>query len=558
MVDNWEIEWNDSMLKHGKEDGTVEFIINKGGNLSDINYVFFGVEDNTWEPLIKAIAERDNSHPDIIRKQPAFSQNFTNDQLMAQGGGQNFSQNLQGIGAGQRLSEAQATGQPYRGQMRDYAVSGQPMMAAGTALRNVASLGGLIKPGVRQRMKDRFATARQLPGAFRDYRRASSERDNQAARRTRLEGALADTEQRRQQAMRRYVPGSQGYDENMLAFEGEQNRRLARDFNIDPMDDEEGNQLTTQQAIDRQIADITAGAKKPMQGRFDRARQMRDRKRAQDAGVAFRPDMMRGAEEEPAVEEEESLEEMQPGTQEQEESALTDTDPGPTGIDLNFGTPPATEEPPAPQAGPPTPVEPEAPAEPAAPTPSKADEAAKLFDKVQENKRKRMAMEGGGGETAMATEADGGQLGRIRDYLTSKEGREKGQYYGQRTIGEKGSQSGLAQRMMDAGFDPADTAMKITQEMLDGFGLNPKSRQGKYFMQTLQADPRFQQAIAAGDTEGAKDIAEEKTKGMKLNFGEPTEQEDDEGGMSEGGAFKMSSDKHQAAWDSLLKGFKIR
>jgi len=68
MVENWEIEWNSSMLEHGRDLGTMEFIFAKGGTVTDMNYVMFDVQDNTWEPLIKAVAERDNSHPDIIRK----------------------------------------------------------------------------------------------------------------------------------------------------------------------------------------------------------------------------------------------------------------------------------------------------------------------------------------------------------------------------------------------------------------------------------------------------------------------------------------------------------
>ena len=150
---------------------------------------------------------------------------------------------------------------------------------------------------------------------------------------------------------------------------------------------------------------------------------------------------------------------------------------------------------------------------------------------------------------------------RIRDFLTQQEGREKGQFYGAKTIGEKGSQAELPQRMMDAGFDPANTAMKITQEMIDAMGFSSRSKQGRYFTQQLQADPRFQQAIAVGDEEKAKDIAEDTAK-KTLNFGgateTPNEDEEDEGGMSEGGAFSLSSDKHEASWDSLLKGLNIR
>ena len=76
MVENWELEWNSSMIQHGRDLGTMNFIFAKGGDLSDMNYVLFDVQDNSWEPLIKAVAERDNSHPDIIRKnaEPFFVQ----------------------------------------------------------------------------------------------------------------------------------------------------------------------------------------------------------------------------------------------------------------------------------------------------------------------------------------------------------------------------------------------------------------------------------------------------------------------------------------------------
>ena len=73
MVETWEIEWNSSMIEHGRDLGTMEFIFAKGGTVADMNYVMFDVQNNSWEPLIKAVAERDNSHPDIIRKNVPIS-----------------------------------------------------------------------------------------------------------------------------------------------------------------------------------------------------------------------------------------------------------------------------------------------------------------------------------------------------------------------------------------------------------------------------------------------------------------------------------------------------
>ena len=72
MVEIWEIEWNSSMMEHGRDAGTMEYIFAKGGTLRDFNYVLLNQNDDTWEPLIKAVAERDNSHPDIIRKQAPY------------------------------------------------------------------------------------------------------------------------------------------------------------------------------------------------------------------------------------------------------------------------------------------------------------------------------------------------------------------------------------------------------------------------------------------------------------------------------------------------------
>ena len=47
MHNEWEIEWNSSMLKHGQDLGTVEFMISKGANTSDINYVLFNTSDDS-------------------------------------------------------------------------------------------------------------------------------------------------------------------------------------------------------------------------------------------------------------------------------------------------------------------------------------------------------------------------------------------------------------------------------------------------------------------------------------------------------------------------------
>ena len=129
-------------------------------------------------------------------------------------------------------------------------------------------------------------------------------------------------------------------------------------------------------------------------------------------------------------------------------------------------------------------------------------------------------------------------MSRIRQFLTDKEGREAGQFYGQKTIGPKGSQAELPQRMMDAGFDPEGEG-DITDEMIEQMGFS-NSRQGRYFKQKLMANPRYKAAVAAGDKEEAQQIAQEEVL--------PTLPID----------MELSEDKHQQDWDYLMKQMNLR
>jgi len=520
MVENWEIEWNDSMLRHGQDMGTVEFLIAKGGNLSDINYVLYGVQEDSWEPVIKAVAKRDNSHPDIIRKEVGtYGMPTPTFQPAVQAGGTAVAPNpraakqavrAQRVGqAGDRVSDAEMAGN--RASARDYRHAGLYGSAVRQKMSDVFGGGGQTgEPGMARRMGQ---TMRHLPRAFMQNLRANADARDAQARRTRLEGGLASAEGARQQARDQYVEGSQGFSENMQQFAGRQNRDLARDFKLDIPTDKDGNPtMTAEDAMRAEIKRIGEGATEARPGVLDRARQMAETRRAQKRGDAFRPDRVAEQPEEPMP---------SAPSPEVAERENADAPPKPETLDvgeinipdeIDFGQPqPEENAPPPTQAGPPTPVS---------------------------------------AETATATEADDGRMQRIRNYLTQKEGREKGQFYGEKTIGEKGSQEGLPQRMFDAGFDPDNAEMQITQAMLDAFGLNPNSRQGRYFMQQLQADPRFQQAVAAGDEEKAKDIAEEKA--VKLDVGDIS--------VGDSDAFDLaaSEDKHQASWDSLLKGLNIR
>ena len=148
MVELWEVEWNSSMLKHGRDNGTMEFIFAKGGTLTDLNYVMFGAHDDTWEPLIKAVAERDNSHPDIIRKQaqdPLFGvnpQTFAGAVPMSVGGVttavQNPRQARQMAGAA-RVAAAQGRLDAGGNRGRDMAATGQRMRGLVQGIRNIGA-----------------------------------------------------------------------------------------------------------------------------------------------------------------------------------------------------------------------------------------------------------------------------------------------------------------------------------------------------------------------------------------------------------------------------------
>ena len=516
MVENWEIEWNDSMLRHGQDMGTVEFLIAKGGNLSDINYVLYGVQEDSWEPVIKAVAKRDNSHPDIIRKEVGtYGMPTPTFQPAVQAGGTSVAPNpraakqavrAQRVGqAGQRVSDAEMAGN--RASARDYRHAGLYGSAIGQKMSDMFGGGGQTgEPGMARRMGQ---TMRELPRAFVQHRRASADARESEARRRRLEGGLSTAEGERQQARDRYVEGSQGFSENMQQFAGQQNRNLARDFNVEIPKDADGNPtMTAEDAMRAEIKRIGEGATQARPGMFDRARQMAERRRAQKRGDAFRPDQVVEQTEQPMPE---------APSEAAAERERADAPVEPETLDVgNITMPEEPEEPeasapPATQAVPPTP----APA-----------------------------------ETATATESEDPRMRGIRNYLTSKEGRKARQYYGEKTIGPKGSQAELPQRMFDAGFDPENAEMKITQEMLDAFQLNPKSPQGRFFLQSLKNDSRFQQAVAAGDEEKAKKVAEEKAE--KLDVGDISVDGDD--------AFSInaSEDKHQASWDSLLKGLNIR
>ena len=189
MVETWEIEWNSSMIEHGVDLGTMEFIFAKGGNLSDVNYVMLNQHDDTWEPLIKAVAERDNSHPDIIRKnvdpqqpygvnpqfRPAIPMNVAGTNTAVQSarqarrllGAQRTLDSQEALNQGQRtVGNLARTGQYGQAAGRAVAQAGRGIAEGAKGIgRGVAGAGRFIgsKAGQAGRfLADKFPGARSL------------------------------------------------------------------------------------------------------------------------------------------------------------------------------------------------------------------------------------------------------------------------------------------------------------------------------------------------------------------------------------------------------------
>jgi len=603
MVENWELEWNSSMIEHGRDLGTMNFIFAKGGDLSDMNYVLFDVQDNSWEPLIKAVAERDNSHPDIIRKnaEPFFMQQ-----------GQRPAQQFMGTGvASPRQANKVFNTAQRMSNLANYAndptamnalragkygtAAGKGLMAgakglyqgAGKLKEGAMNMGGralqaVKESGMGQRMKNFMGGAgramsdlRHLPAAAKQsYKNYVGGREDEA-RRSLLESGLGRGQRELQDAEGRYVPGSQDFDSNMERARAGTSQGLARDYNVTPQLHTRGKNKgkpkeSVEDAMRREVADI--GLRRTGQMRDDkgnvvdrpieeregmfagmrrRGDERREANRAQREGDAFAPSNI--VPEQPAMPE-----------------APTDTE-RPVQEPLTFDEPqqPAMPEAPSPEAEAaaradapaPEPVqepltfdEPETAAPPdtgvVAPQPSqKATDAMAMFDKVQENKRKRMAMEGGGGEpTATVTEPTRGQQ-FATDAQMNLSGRRGADVSG-------GIDEMYAQHEKEP-FADRDAAM---QSLLGGRAATSTMQQrGKFTGKTKTAveaaladmfgpaqAKQIVQSAEAGNQE-AKEIVEEVTESQGLS-----------GGGQQPIDFSMSQDKHVASWDALLKGLNIR
>ena len=582
MVETWEIEWNSSMLEHGRDLGTMEFVIAKGGTTSDVNYVMFDVQDNTWEPLIKAIAERDNSHPDIIRKniqglptahQAPFAIQgvggrtvaaHSQDGTFATSPGQarknfktaetinNLAQyrkdptamnamraGLYGRAAGKGLQAAAGKAMDAGRAAKDFATSdaGKAAGRRGLGMGLGAGLGALVagplgaaaggalggylaKPGVGGRMKNFMGKVKQFgsdlrhaPAAAGQWwadRRARTE-DND--RREALEAGLGRAQTDMNTASARAVPGSQFYDSEMDRASGSINQGLARDYNINiPTDDEGKPTMSAQDAMREEIKQIGERRSEPSEGFFAGMKRRGDERRAKaeaettgaayaDSNIAPSSDAVKEA----PAEEEAPAELAKPPSEAAGEAA-------------NADAPPPDEQ-----------------------LPSLAPKDETQLPSLPPTDEQLPSLETGDPQDsvvapqATATEMDP-RMARIRQYLTDKEGREAGQFYGEKTIGPKGSQAELPQRMYDAGFDTEGEG-DITDEMIEQMGFT-NSRQGRYFKQALMANPRYKAAVAAGDAEQAQQIAEEEVL-PSIDM-------------------ELSEDKHQQDWDYLMKQMNLR
>jgi len=570
MVDNWEIEWNSSMMEHGRDLGTMEFIFAKGGNLSDMNYVMFDIQDNSWEPLIKAVAERDNSHPDIIRKnveQPPFfmeqgqrsaqpflgtgvtsprqatkqfntAQRMANLEEYAQAGpnataGQAFRAGKYGTAAGKGLAAAgrgiMRGARGARDYMRDTA--GPAMASAG---RKMGEMGGralqaVKDSGMGQRMKNFMSGAgraisdlRHAPAAAKQSFKQMGAASEDEARRSALEGGLGRGQQELETAEGRYVPGSQGFDANMDRARASISQGLARDFRITPRVHTKGKNKgkpmeSVEDAMRREIQEIGARRAEPKEGFFAgmrrRGDERREAARAQREGDAFAPSNI--VPEEPVMPE--------APTPEAEAAARSDAKPSTTAPPIEFG--PETTAPP--DTGVVDPI----------PTTGDlfVDDEGEVVNPAQM-------------ETATATEPTAGQR------FAGEAGMKLGATAGDRVA------SGLDKILEQHGKTPFADREAAMQAMLQGgVGTEGMTTAGKFGGKTAKAvEAALTQMFGPAKAKAIVQAAEQGNPEAKEIVEEVAESGGKKAPMIEFGNMTMSEDTHEASWDSLLKGLDIR
>jgi hypothetical protein len=560
MVNDWEIEWNSSMIQHGVDLGTMEFIFAKGGNLSDVNYVMLDQQDNSWEPLIKAVAERDNSHPDIIRKNVPFSTQQMQGQQPQQLFGVDRQQfqpamPLQAGGVGtaattpkqarqllavNRINQAQGRLEAGGNRGRDMAATGQRMRGLAQGTKNIATekvgpaLGAAAGGAYNIAGKGMSAASRGIKGAGRflaDKFPGAKQRMGNF-----MQGAR-DVAQHGYRGLKEYagqVKQNYGDRQRRNVREGEntklkdQRDRIARETGGKGFEFDRQNQMLDQtplaqgqDARDKELRDITGGTNpetgEEVAGRLNENQAgLRDRIRDlgnQRRGTQMTPEQLQEKQKEEAKANEGTIEalnaEVDGASTEAQATANTDV--------AQTGTPPA------PAINP----------EPVAP-----EEPEQTFDLTGGKQEPEQTFDLTGGKTS---EIDAERMARIQGYLG--EGKKPYTQFGGNTSGGR-----LSQRMYDAKFDPASEE-EYAQEMIDAMGI-PQSKHGTQLKQRLMNNARFKAAVQQGDEETAQAIVQEEAK---VQLPDTAGSGDDPAPI-----VTFSSDKHAASWDSLMKGMNIR
>ena len=202
-----EMEWNSHMMKSGRVFGTYDFMISKGHTLAEMNYVIWDVEDNSYMPLVKAVAVTLDTHPDILLKDvgpmgTAVEQRQVEQMNARLATEQNPKTNADGT---------EDTTAPYYPQAgptgRELAQGGKPIQGAVQGIKNFLTRGRSSRganardvdaqaPGSQEEAKDRYGKLTQLNpfttyGAWRDS--SSDKRDRGTAAAGRANALEANT-----------------------------------------------------------------------------------------------------------------------------------------------------------------------------------------------------------------------------------------------------------------------------------------------------------------------------------------------------------------------------
>ena len=554
MVEMWELEWNSSMMQHGVDMGTMEFIFAKGGTLKDFNYVMLDTDDDTWEPLIKAVAKRENSHPDIIRKNAPNPFGVGSDYRPA------AMMQMQGVGStdpyqvavdskrqarkilgAQRVAGADARLQGLapgeRPRIRDLAQTGQYGAALGQGAKDVGTglgmaagagayalgsalgmtqagrdaygkfgrgaidagkaAGGYLArkfPGVKNRMSQFMQGIKAAPGALKDYMGERRDLREGRARRELLESGAS----RRQDYSNRMVPGSEGYEQEMKNYDRGMMQRYFPDGLPKYPDGHEkaGQTMTVDDALRSEIANIGTqqagrrGFRGALRDRMQPPIEAEEGVEAVEEPLAGVSDPMLDADATPKDDDDDSSWSFDAGEEEEEAPSS-----------VSFTSKPAEGTPPATQAGPPAPVEPEV-AQVTEPDPAIAfgDEMAGMAGYKAGQKSSR--------EAAKIARGLYGKEGLSYDDIIA-------------ATGKAGYRTDLANAIAHT--------MGISQ---------PQAEQ-------------VVQAAQAGDSQ-AQEVVEEAANNSSISFESKPDEEDG------GELLDLSEDKHHASWDSLLKGLNIR